>query len=99
STVSPTSAFARCPMMASKTITIRINEAVGIFIALFFTTEPEQNKPKSAQTAFRRCAIGRGRKCLAESKVSAIKHTYEVHPRSDKRGVDLISDALPFGRL
>jgi hypothetical protein len=21
------------------------------------------------------------------------------HPRSDKRGVDLISDALPFGRL
>jgi hypothetical protein len=24
---------------------------------------------------------------------------YEVHPRSDKRGVDLISDALPFGRL
>jgi hypothetical protein len=26
-------------------------------------------------------------------------HVYEVHPRSDKRGVDLISDALPFGRL
>jgi hypothetical protein len=26
-------------------------------------------------------------------------HTYEVRPRSDKRGVDLISDALPFGRL
>jgi len=26
-------------------------------------------------------------------------HTYEVHPRSDKRGVDLISDVLPFGRL
>jgi hypothetical protein len=24
---------------------------------------------------------------------------YEVHPRSDKRGVDLISDALPFGEL
>jgi hypothetical protein len=23
---------------------------------------------------------------------------YEVRPRSDKRGVDLISDALPFGR-
>ena len=27
------------------------------------------------------------------------KHVYEVRPRSDKRGVDLISDALPFGRL
>ncbi len=26
-------------------------------------------------------------------------HLYEVLPRSDKRGVDLISDVLPFGRL
>jgi hypothetical protein len=26
-------------------------------------------------------------------------HTYEVRPRKDKRGVDLISDVLPFGRL
>jgi len=26
-------------------------------------------------------------------------HVYEIRPRSDKRGVDLISDALPFGRL
>jgi len=24
-------------------------------------------------------------------------HFYEVRPRSDKRGVDLISDVLPFG--
>ena len=24
---------------------------------------------------------------------------YEVRPRKDKRGVNLISDALPFGRL
>jgi hypothetical protein len=24
---------------------------------------------------------------------------YEVRPRRDKRGFDLISDALPFGRL
>jgi hypothetical protein len=24
---------------------------------------------------------------------------YEVRPRKDKRGVDLISDAPPFGRL
>ena len=27
------------------------------------------------------------------------KHFYEVRRRKDKRGVDLISDALPFGRL
>src|SRR5262249_8865130 len=26
-------------------------------------------------------------------------HIYEVRPRKDKRGVDLISDALLFGRL
>ena len=27
------------------------------------------------------------------------RHVYEVPPRKDKRGVDLISDALPFGAL
>jgi hypothetical protein len=26
-------------------------------------------------------------------------HIYEVRPRKDRRGVDLISDVLPFGRL
>jgi hypothetical protein len=26
-------------------------------------------------------------------------HTYEVRPPKARRGVDLISDALPFGRL
>jgi hypothetical protein len=25
-------------------------------------------------------------------------HVYEVRPRKDKRGVDLICDTLPFGR-
>jgi hypothetical protein len=29
----------------------------------------------------------------------AESHVYEVLPRKDKCGVDLISDALPFGRL
>jgi hypothetical protein len=28
-----------------------------------------------------------------------LAHTYEVRPRRDKRGVDLVSDVLPFGRL
>ena len=27
------------------------------------------------------------------------QHVYEVRPRKDHRGFDLISDALPFGRL
>jgi len=26
-------------------------------------------------------------------------HLFEIRPRKDHRGVDLISDALPFGRL
>jgi hypothetical protein len=34
------------------------------------------------------------------TKTSTIStHAYEVRPRKDHRGVDLISDALPFGRL
>jgi hypothetical protein len=28
-----------------------------------------------------------------------VMQAYEVRPRKDKRGVNLISDALPFGRL
>jgi hypothetical protein len=28
-----------------------------------------------------------------------LAHIYEIRPRKDKRGVDLISDVLPFGRL
>jgi hypothetical protein len=31
--------------------------------------------------------------------MSEARYTYEVRPRKDRRGVDLISDALPFGRL
>ena len=31
--------------------------------------------------------------------MTSLQHAYEVRPRKDRRGVDLISDALPFGRL
>jgi hypothetical protein len=31
--------------------------------------------------------------------VSRSIHVYEVRPRKDKRGIDLISGALPFGQL
>ena len=30
---------------------------------------------------------------------SSSQHVYEVRPRKDRRGVDLISEALPFGGL
>jgi hypothetical protein len=26
-------------------------------------------------------------------------HSYEIRPRKDKRGVDLVSERLPFGKL
>jgi RimJ/RimL family protein N-acetyltransferase len=35
----------------------------------------------------------------AASAMTSSQHVYEVRPRNDKRGFDLISDALPFGRL
>src|SRR6266550_6783922 len=31
--------------------------------------------------------------------MTSSQHVYEVTPRKDHRGVDLISDALPFGRV
>ena len=38
---------------------------------------------------------------MNDVKLTALRfsmHIYEVRPRKDHRGVDLISDALPFGR-
>jgi hypothetical protein len=32
-------------------------------------------------------------------RMASSQYLYEVRPRKDKRGADLISDALPFGRL
>jgi hypothetical protein len=31
--------------------------------------------------------------------MTSAQHGYEIRPRKDKRGFNLISDALPFGRL
>ena len=36
---------------------------------------------------------------LSPSLISGFLHAYEVRPRKDDRGFDLVSDALPFGRL
>jgi hypothetical protein len=33
------------------------------------------------------------------ARETSMPHDYEVRPRRDHRGVDLISDVLPFGRL
>ena len=39
------------------------------------------------------------RQFIETARLFAPMHLYEVRPRKDKRGVDLISDVLPFGRL
>jgi hypothetical protein len=44
--------------------------------------------------------ISKRRLTLKGSDVpSFLMHVYEIRPRADHRGVDLISDVLPFGRL
>jgi hypothetical protein len=35
----------------------------------------------------------------AQIRLLFLMHVYEVRPRKDHRGFDLISDQLPFGRL
>jgi hypothetical protein len=57
--------------------------------------------PLVQPTAVRRDPPGYARKSIPvqADKVSEIKHVYEIRPRNDGRGFDLISDALPFGRL
>lgn len=35
----------------------------------------------------------------AQDAKTDLQHVYEIRPRKDHRGFDLISDALPFGRL
>ncbi len=36
---------------------------------------------------------------IAQVRSTTSAHAYEVRPRKDKRSVDVIRDALPFGRL
>ncbi|HJW39145.1 MAG TPA: hypothetical protein VJ420_11065 [Candidatus Udaeobacter sp.] len=55
------------------------------------------------QTTCKPCAAIKGAQSRLRLKYEfptlQLMHLYEVRPRKDKRGVDLISDALPFGRL
>jgi hypothetical protein len=43
--------------------------------------------------------MGIGRNAPLAVAMSSSQYVYEGRPRKDKRGFDLISDALPFGRL
>ena len=55
---------------------------------------------RGADSIRRRCRRRARESAAAQTgKVKDLKHIYEVRPRKDHRGVDLISDALPFGAL
>jgi hypothetical protein len=60
-----------------------------------------EDQTNAAIDGLPRRAIGGDREAISAqaAKVSEIKHVYAVRPRKDHRGVNLISDALPFGRL
>jgi hypothetical protein len=56
-----------------------------------------QMSDKSFELEFTRQALRANR--WTGPAMSSSQHVYEVRPRKDHHGVDLISDALPFGRL
>ena len=67
--------------------------------AILYRAQP--SRPKAAcltdgHHRRRRCCV---RESFATQKMSNTKHIYEVRPRKDRRGIDLVSDALPFGGL
>ncbi len=45
------------------------------------------------------CRIPRLTQAMERTAFAFQANVYEVRPRKDHRGIDLISDALPFGRL
>ena len=76
--------------------------SLRIFVLLFaqdahraFTSTIRQILNSFVRILNTRSAIG----SLAQPTAVCSTHVYEVRPRKDNRGVDLISDALPFGRL
>jgi hypothetical protein len=44
-------------------------------------------------------ALGIAAACIMLEAQTMTQHVYDVRPRKDKRGFNLVSDALPFGLL
>jgi len=57
-----------------------------------------QKMNHSTRVAFCLFALHTQRQSDMNIAMTSSQHLYEVRPRKDRRGVDLISDALPFGR-
>jgi len=56
-------------------------------------------KPRSSQVRFEETSASWFVAAQRLTHAMQPSHVYKVRPRKDHRGVDLISDALPFGRL
>ena len=69
---------------------------VSLVLLVRFCASPSD--PGQPGQRFRKDLTSRWSPPLAVVMTSS-QHAYEVRPRKDKRGFDLISDALPFGRL
>ncbi len=63
------------------------------------TTQAKHYTCRTGETGAASFRNARANGTLHVPVMTSSQHVYEVRPRKDKRGVDLISDALPFGRL
>jgi hypothetical protein len=68
------------------------------------TAPVEDSPPRPPRTTLysrggRGCGANVGAATDARRTKTKVMPSYEVRPRKDHRGIDLISDALPFGRL
>jgi hypothetical protein len=90
--------LARCPLFSTAQSTNRLSD----------TIECSQPLPKNFNPKFSTLSIQKHYPapewCAGCSRplagvMTTSQHVYEVRRRKDHRGVDLISDALPFGRL
>jgi hypothetical protein len=75
-------------------------EEFKLRIAAIIGGQPEQitGAPRPHPLLVRRKKGATHRKQNVE-RLDRLMHVYEVRPRKDKRGIDLISDVLPFGWL
>lgn len=76
-------------------------EEFKLRIAAIIGAKPDQipagTRPHGPLIRGKKRAGSRKSKTSSDALAPGFMHVYEVRPRKDKRGVDLLSDGLPFG--
>src|SRR6516165_130687 len=86
------------PFLAHHPQVKRASTRVGLrFVEIGFSWDC--TKPSRIHMDARSAKLSSGCKDSPTNAFNEALDIYQVRPRKDKRGVDLISDALPFGRL